>query len=248
ELGSVYSLAKTDDGYLLASNHGVFTFADGTMQLVPRSQGQAWDIEKFGDTYLIGHNTGTYLYKNGSFDALNTIKGGWNFTKSGINDSFLQSTYCGVVMYHNTNDLDDKIQINGLCKPIKYAAQNTANEIWAADNYRGLYRVVYDRQYNTVSVDNITKDNNIVRDFGVKIFEFRNEILFLINNEWYSYNQIVGKLQRNDLFNKHFSGVSDIAAIDADHFLILRDGLLFLVNAGGNKFAQILIQEKYYAG
>jgi hypothetical protein len=51
------------------------------------------------------------------------------------------------------------------------------NEIWA-DNI-GLYRISYNDAFETTKVENITqkkvKDTN---DFGVKIFEFRNEILF----------------------------------------------------------------------
>jgi hypothetical protein len=58
------------------------------------------------------------------------------------------------------------------------------NEIWAADNYRGLYRISYNDAFETTKVlhRKVKKDTN---DFGVKIFEFRNEPFFDSQNMVY---------------------------------------------------------------
>jgi hypothetical protein len=248
-LGSVYSISADEPaGYLIASNHGLFRYQNQSLELIPDSQGQAWNITKLSDTHLVGHNEGTFTYTKNKFLKLNAVNGGWNFTKSSTDNSFLQSTYCGVVVYPDIKNLSVKHEIKGLCKPIKYAAQNRKNEIWAADNYRGLYRILIDDNYTTRSIVNVSQENNIHNDFGIKLFEFRNEILFLINGTWYTYNSIIGRLEKNALFNDRFSGISDIAAIDDNNFVILQDGLLFTVFANGNKFMRNLIHEKYYAG
>ena len=249
ELGSVYSIAALENGsYLLASNHGVFKYGNEKMELVPNSQGQAWDIKKMGADFLIGHNSGTFVYNSNGFSRLNSVNGGWNMIRSAISDDYLQSTYCGVVIYPDSTNLAIKYEIKGFCKPVKYAVQNRKNEIWAADNYRGLYRIVYDSNYNATTIENVTAKNNIRDDFAVKIFEYRNEILFLINREWYTHNSISGKLEKNPLFSKHFYGISDIAPIDADNFLILKNGRLFLVRSHADGFVRTLVQEKYYSG
>ncbi len=247
-LGSVYSVAKIDQGYLMASNHGIFKYVDNHFSLVPKTEGQAWDIGKINNKYLIGHNEGTYVYENGSFSKLNSNNGGWNLTKSTINNSYLQATYSGVLIYNNLNDLSKKITIKELSKPIKYAAQNKKNEIWAADNYRGLYRILYNDNYETVKVENVTQLNKISNDFGVKIFEFRNEVLFLIHNSWYTYNSISNQLESNELFNTNFKKVSDIVAIDENNFVVLQEGILYPINARGNRFVWNSIPEKYYKG
>lgn len=247
-LGSVYSVASIPKGYLMATNHGVFKYEDKQLSLIPNTQGQAWNISKIGDQYLVGHNEGTYIYKNGLFSKLSNIDGGWNLTKSSINNSYLQATYSGVIIYNDPNDLNQKITIKGILKPIKYLAQNRKNEIWAADNNRGLYRILFNDAYETIKVDNVTQRSKINNDFGVKIFEFRNEILFLINNSWYTYNSITNQLESNELFNSSFKNVSDIVAIDENHFMILQEGLLYHINAQGNKFIKNSIQEKYYKG
>ncbi|MFE3870628.1 histidine kinase [Flavobacterium sp. ZS1P70] len=247
-LGSVYSVASTSKGYLMASNHGVFKYEDKQFSLIPNTQGQAWNISKINSKYLVGHNEGTFIYEKGLFYKLSTINGGWNLVKSSINNSYLQATYSGVIIYKDANDLNQKIVIKGVQKPIKYVAQNRKNEIWAADNNRGLYRILYNDAYETIKVENVTQRSKIANDFGVKIFEFRNEILFLIDNFWYTYNSITNQLEGNELFNTNFKKASDIVAIDENNFMVLQDGLLYHIYANDTKFIKNSIQEKYYKG
>jgi len=247
-LGSVYSVAKTDSGYLMASNHGIFKYENKKLSLLPNSQGQAWNISKVNNNYVIGHNEGTFLYSNNTLNKINPINGGWNLTKSNLNNSFLQATYSGVVIYEDGNNFSQNTQIKDFYKPIKYVAQNKKNEIWAADNYRGLYRVVYDQNFQAQKIDNVSQQNKIANDFGVKIFEFRNEILFLIDNNWYTYNSITNLLEKNAYFNNNFKNITDIVSIDDANFLVLQSGLLYLIHSEGNRFVWHYIQDKYYRG
>ncbi|PXY47403.1 helix-turn-helix and ligand-binding sensor domain-containing protein [Flavobacterium hydrophilum] len=247
-LGSVYSVATTSKGYLIASNHGVFEFDSGKFKMMPNTQGQAWNITKTDTKYIIGHNDGTFCYENGSLVKTNNVSGGWNLSKSSINNTCFQSTYSGILLYDDISKLTEYKKIKDISKPIKYVAQNKKNEIFAADNYRGLYRVIYNDDFQTKKVENITQQSNIENDFGVKIFEFRNEILFLIDNSWYTYNSITNKLEENELFNTNFKNITDVIAIDENHFMVLQDGILYHIYASGNKFVWNIIQEKYYKG
>ncbi len=247
-LGSVYSVATTANGYLMASNHGIFEYGNKRLSLIPNTQGQAWNISKINSKYLIGHQEGTFVYDNGLFSKLNAINGGWNLIKSNIDNSYLQATYSGVVIYNNANELTKNIVVKGLLKPIKQVSQIRKSEIWAADNYRGLYRILYNNKFETTKVENVTQRCKIANDFGVKIFEFRNEALFLIQNAWYTYNTVSNQLEKNNLFNSNFKNVSDIAPIDENHFIVLQQGLLYHIYANENKFIWNLIQEKYYKG
>ncbi|KAF2327291.1 helix-turn-helix and ligand-binding sensor domain-containing protein [Flavobacterium daemonense] len=247
-LGSVYSVATIDKGYLIASNHGIFEFESGNFKMLPNTQGQGWNITKIGSKYVIGHNDGTFCYESGALTKINNVSGGWNLSKSIINDTYFQSTYSGILVYDNVSKLNESKKIDDLSKPIKYVAQNKRNEIWAADNYRGLYRVLFDDNFKTTKVENITQQSKIENDFGVKIFEFRDEILFLINNVWYTFNSITNKLEENELFNTNFKNISDVVAIDENHFIVLQEGILYHIYANGNKFVWNMIQEKYYKG
>ena len=247
-LGSVYSVATTDTGFLMASNHGIYNYENNNLSLLPNSKGQAWNITKINNQYIIGHNEGTFLYKNNTLTKINGVNGGWNFTKSNLNSNFLQATYSGINIYKNENDFTQYTQIKDFYKPIKYVAQNKIDEIWAADNYRGLYRVLFDSQYNIKKVINVAQQNKISNDFGVKILEFRNEILFFISNTWYTHNSITNLLEKNSLFNSNFKNISDIVAINENNFLVLQSGLLYIIHSKGTQFIWNLVQEKYYRG
>ncbi len=247
-LGSVYSVAATQKGYLMASNHGIFKFENNKLELLPNSLGQAWHISKIKNKYLIGHSDGNFLYQNNTLTKINNINGGWSFTKSNLNNSFLQGTYSGVFIYNNENDILESTQIKNFYKPIKYTAQNRMNEIWAADNYRGLYKVNYNNDFSKTRINNIAQENKITYDFGVIIFEFRNEILFYINKTWYTYNSITNLLERNRLFSDNFGGISDIVPINNNYFLILKSNQLYQIQSIDNQFIWNPIQEKYYRG
>lgn len=246
-LGSVYSLSTTDDGYLFVTNHGIFVYKDNELQAVPNSQGQVWDIYKLNKEFIIGHNDGTFIYKDNQLQKVNPVNGGWKFLKSEYDNVYFQANYSGIVCYQNDDFTKWKV-FESLTKPIRNIAQNRPRELWAADNYRSLYRLTYDKNFVTQKVENITDSNGLKSDFEVKIFNYKNEILFLINKNWYTYNPISGKLEKNSVFNNSFKNISDIIPIDDNNFIVLDGGLLYVISQKDSKFTWQLIPEKYYEG
>jgi len=247
-LGSVYTMAPLNDGLLLGSNHGVFKYKDKTLTLLPNSQGQVWDILQEGDKYLIGHNDGTYLYQNDQLKKVNQVSGGWKFLKSNFHNNFFLANYSGIVLYDNPNDLSTYRYIPNLTKPIKNIVQIKPNELWAVDNYRGLYRIVFDDDFKVQLLENITNQNKILNDYAVKMINFNNEVLFYINTKWYSYNSISNRLELNNYFNRSFSNISELIPVDEQNFVVIKDKSLYTINQKNGKFIWRLIPEKYYEG
>jgi DNA-binding CsgD family transcriptional regulator len=246
-LGSVYSMAPTGSGYLFASNHGIFLYENSGLNTIPNSQGQAWDVHKSGNSYIIGHNDGTYIY-NGQLKKANPVNGGWKFLKSKFDHAYFQANYSGIAVYTDIDKLLEYKTLDSIVKPIRNIAQTRPGELWAADSYRSLYRVLYDEGFNVTRVENVSQKNNIKNDYGVKLFPFRGEVLFYINSRWYTYNTIKDKLEENKVFTERFSGISDIVPVDDDNFIIIRSGLLYLITQKGDKFLEKLLNEKYYQG
>ena len=247
-LGSVYTMAPLNNGLLLGSNHGVFKYQNKELTLLPNSQGQVWDILKVKDKYLIGHNDGTYIYENNDLKKVNSISGGWKFLKSNFHDAYFLANYSGIVIYENPNDFQNFKRFSNLTKPIKNIIQNKENELWAVDNYRSLYRLLFDEDFKVKKVENITQKNKILNDYGVKMVSFNNEVLFYINSKWYNYNAISDKLELNTYFNKSFANISELISIDDENFIVLKEKSLYLINRVNNKFVWNLIPEKYYEG
>lgn len=247
-LGSVYTLAPLNDGLLLGSNHGVFKYQNKTLTLLPNSQGQVWDILPVGNRYLIGHNDGTYIYENDALRKVNDISGGWKFLKNNFHDNFFLANYSGIVIYEDPADFHTYKYFSNLTQPIKNIIQNKPNELWAVDNYRSLYRILFDNQFAVKKIENITQKNKILNDYGVKMVNLNNEVLFYINSKWYNYNSISDKLELNSYFNKSFSNISELIPIDDENFIILKDKSLYVINRINDKFVWRLIPEKYYEG
>ena len=247
-LGSVYSLSTFDNGYLFVTNHGIFNCKNKKLEVVPNSQGQVWDIYKKDDKFIIGHNDGTFVYDGQKLQLNNRISGGWKFLKSDFENVYFQAHYTGIAVYKDINDLSKWKILEQLPKPIRNIAQNKPGELWAADNYKSLYRIQYDKNFVVKKVENVSQENGLTNDYGVKIFSYKNEILFLIDNSWHIYNSISGKLERDKIFNKNFKGISDIIPIDDERFLVFKNGHLFVVTQEKNDFLWQAIPEKYYTG
>lgn len=248
-LGSVYSLATIDNGYFLVTNHGMFTCKNKSLEVIPNSQGQVWDIYKKGKEFIIGHNDGTYIYDGSSkLQRMNPVNGGWKFLKGEFENVYFQGNYSGIAVYENENDLTKWKTLKGLSNPIRNLAQNKRGELWAADNYRSLYRIEYDQDFNATKVENISQKNGIANDFSVKIFSYKSEILFLIDSSWYVYNSISGKLEKDKIFNDTFKNISDIIPVDDENFMVLKNGLLYVISQVNNEFVWEVIPEKYYSG
>ena len=247
-LGSVYTLSSIKNGYLLGSNHGIFKYQDKKLQLLPNSQGQVWDIHKIGKKYIIGHNDGTFIYENGDLKKVNSISGGWKFQESDYDNKYFQANYSGIILYNSPTDFSQYKIVENLTKPIKSIAQNKPKELWAVDNYRGLYRITFNSLYDVERVENITHQNKIWNDYGVKIFNFKNEILFFIDNVWYNFNSISNKLEKNEIFNTNFANISEIIPVNNSNFIVLKDKLFYIIHQTNTSYTWELIPEKYYSG
>ncbi|TRW27364.1 histidine kinase [Flavobacterium zepuense] len=247
-LGSVYSLSPLQNGYLFVTNHGIFNFSNNSLQSVPNSQGQVWDIYKNDSEYIIGHNDGTFVYNGSSLRKVNPVNGGWKFLKSNFDEAYFQANYSGIAVYKDITDLTHWKILDSITKPIRNISQNRPGELWAADNYRSLYRITYDKDFKVKRVENVSAQNKIGSDYGVKIFGFKGELLFLINNSWYQYNSLSGRLEKSGLFNTSFNNISDIISVNEDSFLVIKNGLLYLITQVKDAFRWKLLPEKYYQG
>ncbi len=246
-LGSVYSIMPFQNGYLLGSNHGFFVYKNKYLQLINNTQGQVWDILKVDNNYIIGHNDGTFLFNGSSIQKVNSINGGWQLLKSNFSNIYFQANYSGIVYYDDANFSNYKT-INKLTRPIKSIVQTKPTELWAADTYKGLYKITLSENNKETKIENITKKNNIKNDYEVKLFYYRDELLFYINNLWYKYNSISNMLEQHHIFNAYFKNINQIVAINDSQFLVIKKGLLYIISQKNNNFISELIPEKYYKG
>ena len=248
ELGTVYSIAASPNGYLLGSNHGVFTYENKVLKIIPNSQGQVWNVTRVDNSFVIGHNDGTFLYDFNAYRKVNPLNGGWQLKKDLYYDRYIQSNYLGLAFFEDKKDLSKYKRLNTAYRPIKDFVQTGQYEIVASDSYRGLFKIKYDERLDLVSYINLTEKNNIKSDFGVKIFKYKNDVLYYINMEWYYLDGVTDVLKKHELFNKNFKKINEVIPIDDSSFAIIKGGLFYIINQSENHFSWKLIPKKYYEG
>jgi len=247
-LGTVYSVSPRGKDYIIGSNHGVFIYENKKLNFINGTEGQVWQIDKIKDKYIIGHNDATYEFQNNQLIKLNNVNGGWKTLKNVFDGGYFQGTYSGIMKYPDDSFSSFK-RIEGLTKPIKNIAQNDKKTLWAVDSYKGLYRIDFDENNNnTKKITNVTQQNGLKDDYNVKLFQFRNEIIFYVDNTWYKNNPITNKLEVYPIFNDNFKNITDITSIDDNNFLIVKEGLFYIINIKESNFIWNLIPKKYYEG
>ncbi len=242
KLGSVNSVLKSGDGFLLGTNRGLFRFENKEITLIPGTSGPIWSIAKMGDQIFLGHNTETLLVENGVASKLNELSGGFKFRQLSPS-KFIQSNYTGLYLY--------ELQ-SGKWNYKKIAPQLTApvnnffikeNEIWAADAYKGLYKI--DLQSDSYEEIKSEKGEEI---YNGKIVEINHQIYFLSNQTWYEYDSWTKHLKLSEKLNEILPGIDNVAGLDDNILLVQSSETLSLVKIENQKIEWKNIPDKYYRG
>ncbi len=248
QLGTVYSIAKHQNGYLLGTNHGVFKVGNDYFELIPDSQGQVWNITQLGNTYVIGHNEGTFEYSEKlNYRKISDLVGGWRLEKDVYSNNLLQSNYIGLYKIDNS-DFSKYKKLNDKMKPIKDFVQLNATTFIYTDGYRGLYKLEIDAKDNFKDLVNLTEKNNIKNDYGVKLFKYKQTELFYIDNKWYFLDAVNDKLAIHQVFSANFKDIQEIIPIDDSSFMVNKEGVLYVINQFKNNFIWKPIPLEYYKG
>lgn len=247
KLGSVYAIATTKNGYLLGSNHGIFDLNNKKLHFVNDSQGQVWEINKVNNQYIIGHNDGTFAYKDGLYKKLNSVNGGWKLLKDSYSNRYFQGDYSGIEIYKDCTFTEHE-RIGNLIKPIRNIAQIKEKELWVVDNFKNLFKISLKKDISKSLIENVLQKNKINNKFNVKIFKFKQEIYFYIENKWYTENNLTKKLELNNFFNTNFKNISDIIPVNDKLFLVLKKEKIHIISQYKNQFIWQMIPAKYYEG
>ncbi|NHN24155.1 histidine kinase [Flavobacterium jejuense] len=249
QLGTVYSIAKYNNGYLLATNHGVFKAIDNQLELLPNSQGQVWNITKTQHQYVIGHNEGTFTYSDtNGYKKVNELVGGWEMVKDNYSNAYIQSNYIGLYKFYNT-DFTSSRKLNEKMKPVKDFIQLTPSVFLFTDGYRGLYKLKLNEKDDSFEkITNLTQQNSISNDYSVKLFKYKGTALFYIDDNWYFLDTVNDKLLLHKAFNDNFKDIQEIIPIDDSSFMVNKEGILYIINQFEDTFVWMPIPSEYYKG
>ncbi len=195
-VGTVYDLAQHNNTFYLGSNTGIHYFERDSLKFVPGSQGHIWNLEVMEGDLLCGHNTGTFKLENGTLNKISDISGGYQLVKVPTSKSlYLQGTYTGLARFHKDVEGNWKVApIQGISFPVKYLTFENPSTLWVAHPYKGLYRIILNREYNKVVHKQEFGLESIPNNYNIKLFNIKNQIVFYIEGIWYKYDPIVEKI------------------------------------------------------
>lgn len=227
KLGAVYDVISFNDKLYLGTNTGLFYLnKDGSkITFVEGSQGQVWDLKIINNQLLCGHNSGTFLVDDYRFVKISDFTGGWVLRKiPEMNNSFIQGTYGGLVRF----DIDDnKWNVKHLGEktiPIKYLVFENSNTAWVAHAYKGLFRVEFNKEQDSIVSFKNYKDKGLWSDFNVKVHKIKNDVCFKTNEGWQKYEAIIDSIVPHNILNSSFGNYTDIISESDADVLVTKNG------------------------
>ncbi|WP_372753474.1 LuxR C-terminal-related transcriptional regulator [Mariniflexile sp.] len=224
KLGAVYDVIKFKGTIYIGSNTGLFYLdSNNNLQFITGSQGQVWNLKEIEGELFCGHNEGTFLVTGNTIKLISTTTGGWVVKKAPEqNNTYIQGTYTGLVRLKKQNNTWNAKHLGKTTMPIRYLVFENQNTAWAAHAYKGLYKIKFDKNYDTIISIKNYKNKGQFSDFNVRIYKIKNDICFKTNDGWLKYESIQDTIISFDLLNENFGKESYIISEEDINQLVLK--------------------------
>ncbi|TBN05375.1 transcriptional regulator [Hyunsoonleella flava] len=226
KLGAVYDVISYNNKLYLGSNTGLFYLNDDGNEIgfVEGSQGQVWDLKIIDNQLICGHNSGTFLVKNDKLTKISDFTGGWVIKKIPEKEkSFMQGTYGGIVRFDFENQNWRVNHMGSRTIPIKYLVFEDSHTLWAAHAYKGLFRVQFDNNHDSILNFKNYKDKGLWSDYNVKVHKIKNDICFKTNKGWQKYEGILDSIVPHDILNDSFGNDTEIISESDTDILVTKN-------------------------
>lgn len=215
KLGSVYDVVNYNGVIYIGTNTGLFWLDDNEkLQFIEGSQGQVWDLEIIENQLFCGHNEGTFIVDKDRFTNISTFTGGYTIKKVPEREhTYIQGTYSGLVKFEK---IADEWQVKHLGKttvPSRFLVFESPRTAWVAHATKGVYKVVFDNNYDTITSVKNYHNKGIGSDFNIRVYNIKNDISFKSNEGWHKYEPILDSIVPykllNDLLGKNSYIISE---------------------------------------
>lgn len=248
KLGAVYDVISYKGTIYLGSNTGLY-FLDklNNLQFIEGSQGQVWDLKEINGALFCGHNNGTYLVENNRLKSISIFTGGWVLKKvPEQNNIYMQGTYAGVVRYKYINGSWNADHMGSTTDPIQYLVFEDQYTAWAAHAYKGLYKIKFDKNYDSISSIVSYAKKGLSSDFNVRVYKIKNEICFKTNNGWQKYEPLRDSIVSYNLLNDTWGKDSYIISEDDINTLAIKSNEAISFRDFSNFDNDLYLTPKYF--
>ncbi|WP_299099330.1 LuxR C-terminal-related transcriptional regulator [uncultured Winogradskyella sp.] len=256
KLGAVYDVLRYKGSIYIGSNTGLFRLDENeSLQFIEGSQGQVWDLKIIEDQLFCGHNEGTFIVDGDQLTLISDFTGGWTIKKvPESSHTYIQGTYTGLVKFKKNNDKWIVKHLGKTTIPSRFLVFENPNTAWVAHAYKGLYRIKFDANYDSISSVKSYSNKGIVSDFNLRVYNIKNNISFKTNDGWQKYEPIIDSIIPYNLLNEKFGKESYIISEEDTNqiALINKEGVISLKTLNNNTdsitFGNRRIKNRYVVG
>jgi len=256
KLGAVYDIIRYKGTIYIGSNTGLFKLdIDNKLKFIEGSQGQVWNLKIIEGELFCGHNEGTFLVDKNRFTKISDFTGGWTIQKvPERSQTYIQGTYAGLVKFEKLAGEWKTKYLGKPTIPSRFLVFENSKTAWIAHAYKGLYRVEFDSNYDTITSFKTYENKGISSNFNVRVYNIKNNIIFKTNNGWQKYEPILDSIVPYELLNEKFGKDSYIISEEHKENLILKnkDGIISFETFDNTKdrtvFGNNSIKNRYIVG
>ncbi|RDI13253.1 triple tyrosine motif-containing protein [Flavobacterium sp. AG291] len=154
-LGTVYTSILHNGLLYIGTNQGLFYrnyTANEDFKFIPGTKGQVWSLHTYDNTLFCGHDSGTYIINSSKATRIFDKSGTWKFEKHPSNPNMLlQGNYHGIsVLEKISGGWKFRNWIKGFDYSSRYFETLGKNDIYISHEYKGVFRIVTDKDYTKV--------------------------------------------------------------------------------------------------
>lgn len=187
-IGTVYDAAIFEGRIYLGTNQGVFSSVlnagNASFQLIPKTQGQVWNLEVIDGQLLCGHNNGTFLIQGTNASQISNVTGGWVIKKLAHHpELLLQGTYTHLCVYRKGKNGSWELahKVENFSSSVRQWEEDEKGDIWVNNAPNGLSRLKLSPDTKKV----LKKEDFIgsqLKGSSVNLNKIRNQIVVTTSN------------------------------------------------------------------
>lgn len=210
-----YKLNIFNDKIYIATSNGLY-YKDwkefyninekGVFQEVNMSSGQVWGVSEIKNELFLCSHSGSFVLKNDTLIRNYPDFGVWLFKPLvKREDLIIAGTYHGIAIFEKQQgEWTFRNKLSGFQESSRFIEEDTYGNIWVAHPYKGVFKVIPDKNYRTAKSIKYGQSKGLKSDILNHVFKIGNEILFCSESGIYKYNLNLDTFELHEGFSELF--------------------------------------------
>src|SRR5690606_24845267 len=121
-----------------------------------------------------------------------------------------------------------------------------AHTVWAAHAYKGLFKIRFDKDHDSIIAINDYGAKGLKSDYNVRVYKLKSDICFKTNDGWQKYEPLLDSIVPFEFLNDNFSKRGDIISEGQSDILAIRNEDFIEFRSFSDPDCRLLLVDKYF--